>query len=95
MTKTQRETTKSQPPLSSPSLVARALVKSPPLLLLDEPGQGLDAGQLAHFRAVLDQLCAASPVALIYVSHYPAEIPGSVTRALRLAQGVGRVEELG
>jgi ABC-type molybdenum transport system ATPase subunit/photorepair protein PhrA len=34
-------------------------------------------------------------VALIYVSHYEQEIPRSVTRALRLAQGVGRVEELG
>lgn len=75
-------------------LVARALVKSPPLLLLDEPGQGLDAGQQAHFRAVLDCLCQLSPVALIYVSHYPTEIPASVTRALRLAKGVSTVEEL-
>ncbi|MGI4733880.1 MAG: ATP-binding cassette domain-containing protein [Janthinobacterium lividum] len=75
-------------------LVARALAKSPPLLLLDEPGQGLDADQLAHFRAVLDRLCQLSPVALIYVSHYPAEIPASVTQALRLAKGVGRVEIL-
>jgi molybdate transport system ATP-binding protein len=75
-------------------LVARALVKSPPLLLLDEPGQGLDAAQLTHFRAVLDRLCQVSPVALIYVSHYPTELPASVTHALRLDQGRGRVEEL-
>jgi molybdate transport system ATP-binding protein len=75
-------------------LVARALVKSPPLLLLDEPGQGLDAGQLAHFRAVVDALCRATSVALVYVSHYASELPVSITRALRLAQGVGTVEEL-
>ncbi|RZK63031.1 MAG: ATP-binding cassette domain-containing protein [Hymenobacter sp.] len=75
-------------------LVARALAKSPPLLLLDEPGQGLDAEQAARFRAVLDRLCQATSVALVYVSHYPAELPASITRALRLHQGVGTVEEL-
>jgi len=76
-------------------LVARALVKGPPLLLLDEPGQGLDAGQLAHFRAVLDGLCQATSVALVYVSHYANELPASITRALRLAKGAGTIEELG
>ena len=75
-------------------LVARALVKSPPLLLLDEPGQGLDAQQLAHFRAVIDGLCQATGVALVYVSHYASELPASITRALRLVQGVGTIEEL-
>jgi molybdate transport system ATP-binding protein len=65
-------------------LVARALVKNPPLLLLDEPGQGLDAAQQPYFRAVLEALCAASPVALVYVSHYAEDIPGSVTQVLRL-----------
>jgi molybdate transport system ATP-binding protein len=75
-------------------LVARALVKSPPLLLLDEPGQGLDAGQLAHFRAVLDGLCRATNVAVIYVSHYAHELPASLTQALRLDAGVGTVEVL-
>jgi molybdate transport system ATP-binding protein len=76
-------------------LVARALVKAPPLLLLDEPGQGLDTGQLAHFRAVLDSLCQATDVAVVYVSHYAHELPASLTHALRLDAGVGTVEYLG
>ncbi|RZK51323.1 MAG: ATP-binding cassette domain-containing protein [Hymenobacter sp.] len=70
-------------------LVARALVKAPPLLLLDEPGQGLDAAQQPYFRAMLEAICAVSPVALVYVSHYAEDIPRSVTQVLRLGPGSG------
>ncbi|MGI4835042.1 MAG: ATP-binding cassette domain-containing protein [Janthinobacterium lividum] len=65
-------------------LVARALIKCPPLLLLDEPAQGLDATQLAYFRAVLGAICQATDVALVYVSHLPAELPPGLTHTLRL-----------
>jgi len=68
-------------------LLARAVVRNPPLYLFDEPCQGLDAQQQQHFRHVLDRICAVSNVTLIYVSHYPHEIPQSVTQVLRLEQG--------
>ena len=72
-------------------LLARALVKNPPLLILDEPCQGLDIAAIEHFKSVVDTVCATEDRTLIYVSHYPHEIPDCVTKTLRLRQG--RVEE--
>jgi molybdate transport system ATP-binding protein len=68
-------------------LLARALVKRPPLLILDEPCQGLDAGQAGLFLGLLDAVCAASETTMIYVSHVEAEIPDCVTKSLRLEAG--------
>ncbi len=68
-------------------LLARALVKNPPLLILDEPCQGLDFAAVEHFKAVVDAICSSSERTLIYVSHYPHEIPSCVTQTLRLEEG--------
>ncbi len=77
------------------ALLARALVKNPPLLILDEPGQGLDPAHVAQFRDLVDDLCRDSGRTLLYVSHYPVEIPRCVTQVLRLEAGVGRIEAFG
>jgi molybdate transport system ATP-binding protein len=68
-------------------LLARALVKNPPLLILDEPCQGLDFAAVEHFKQVVDTVCDSPERTLIYVSHYPYEIPSCVTQTLRLADG--------
>ncbi len=68
-------------------LLARALVKNPPLLILDEPCQGLDDFRRAFFTSLIDQLCVRAPVTLIYVSHYADEIPTSITHQLSLDHG--------
>ena len=68
-------------------LLARALVKSPHVLLLDEPCQGFGAAQQAHFRQLIDALCRNSDIALIYVSHYAQDIPQCVTQVFRLQDG--------
>jgi molybdate transport system ATP-binding protein len=68
-------------------LLARALVKNPPLLILDEPCQGLDFAAVEHFKQVVDTVCDSPERTLIYVSHYQYEIPSCVTRTLRLADG--------
>jgi molybdate transport system ATP-binding protein len=68
-------------------LLARALVKHPPLLVLDEALQGLDSVYRRRFVSLIDELCHHSSLSLIYVSHYADEIPACVTRKIWLDQG--------
>ena len=68
-------------------LMARALIKNPALLILDEPCQGLDMHQQQHFKLLIDTICELSNVTLIYVTHYQHEIPDSVDKVLRLDKG--------
>lgn len=68
-------------------LLARALIKNPPMLILDEPCQGLDEEQTNYFRQLIGLLCEAFGTTLIYVSHYREELPDCVDRFLRLDNG--------
>jgi molybdate transport system ATP-binding protein len=68
-------------------LLARALIKNPPLLIFDEPCQGMDSHQQQHFKNLVDTICALSKVTLIYVTHYQHEIPESVDKVLKLVKG--------
>jgi molybdate transport system ATP-binding protein len=68
-------------------LLGRALIKNPPLLVLDEPCQGLDDHHRQEFLALLDQVCARSSIAMIYVSHYQDELPSCITHQMRLDSG--------
>jgi len=68
-------------------LLARALIKNPDLLIFDEPCQGMDTHQQAHFKQIVNTICDLSDVTLIYVTHYQHEIPDSVTKVLRLDKG--------
>lgn len=68
-------------------LLARALVKNPPLLIFDEPTQGLDDHQRNHFKSIIEMLCAHMDVTMIYVTHYEEELPSPVNRFLRIRNG--------
>ncbi len=68
-------------------LLARALVKNPPLLILDEPCQGLDDEQKRKFLTLIEQLCQSDEKTMIYVSHYREEIPACVAHVLELKEG--------
>ena len=69
-------------------LLARALIKNPPLLILDEPCQGLDDDQTSRFRQLIDTLCQSFHTTLIYVSHYQQELPACIDHWLRLEKGI-------
>lgn len=68
--------------------IARALMTDPELLLLDEPGAGLDLGGREHLVATLSSLCQdpAAP-AVVLVTHHVEEIPAGITHALLLDHG--------
>lgn len=65
-------------------LIARAFVKNPPLLILDEPCQGLDQEQVQRVKDVIDHLAATSDMTLIFVSHYAEDVPSCVTKEISL-----------
>ena len=67
-------------------MLARALVKRPRLLVLDEPCQGLDKTQRERLIAEVDRRIRQGTTAL-YVTHRRDEIPPGMTHVLRLKNG--------
>jgi molybdate transport system ATP-binding protein len=70
-------------------LLARAMVKNPPVLILDEPCQGLDQHQKDYFIQLTDALCTNTERTLIYVTHYHEDVPSCVNKVLELQDGRG------
>lgn len=66
-------------------LLARAFARQPAMLVLDEPFQGLDSVMKERMRRVIDALVDKRGSSLIFVTHYPEELPSCVTRRMSLA----------
>ena len=65
-------------------LLARAFVKEPDLLILDEPLHGLDDENRKMVKALVDQYCENPMVTLIYVTHYQEELPQCIDHSIFL-----------
>ena len=63
-------------------LIARALVKHPALLILDEPLQGLDPINRQLVRRFVDILIAEGETQLLFVSHHAEDAPHCITHRL-------------
>jgi molybdate transport system ATP-binding protein len=68
-------------------LIARALVKNPVLLVLDEPCQGLDTNNRDRVLQAIDSVSGRSGTSMIYITHRVDELPQSITHVLRLNEG--------
>lgn len=65
-------------------LLARAFVKSPDLLILDEPLHGLDTQRRQMVRSIINDFSLIPGKTLIMVTHYEEELPESITNKIFL-----------
>ncbi len=65
-------------------LLARAFVKDPELLILDEPLHGLDLVNRRLAKDIIEAFCERKNKTLIFVTHYQEELPLCITNHLEL-----------
>ena len=66
-------------------LLARAFIKQPSLLVLDEPFHGLDAARKKRVKEIVNALVERNKSALIFVTHYENEVPQCVNKFYNLS----------
>ena len=69
-------------------LLARAFVKDPALLILDEPLHGLDDYHRQLAKDIISTFCHRKNKTLIMVTHYEEELPDVITHKLHLTKNI-------
>jgi molybdate transport system ATP-binding protein len=70
-------------------LLARAMVKQPDLLILDEPCQGLDDLNREMVLKLVDHLGKTGTTQILYVTHHPEDKIPCITNSMELVRAVG------
>ena len=65
-------------------LLARAFVKDPRLLILDEPLHGLDNTNRRLVKDIIETFCQRKNKTMIMVTHYQEELPACITNYIEL-----------
>lgn len=65
-------------------LLARAFVKDPTLLILDEPLHGLDLRNRRLVKDIIETFCQRRNKTMIMVTHYEDELPSIIDHRIRL-----------
>ena len=65
-------------------LLARAFVKDPSLLILDEPLHGLDTYNRRRAKAIIEAFTQRRNKTMLFVTHYESELPNTVGKRLFL-----------
>ena len=68
------------------ALLARAFVKDPELLILDEPLHGLDTYNRRRVKKVIEAFCRRKDKTMIMVTHYESELPDTITNRIFLTR---------
>lgn len=79
-------------------LIARALISSPEILVLDEPGTGLDVLAREQLLRKISLMAEEKQMTIIYVTHYPEEILPMFDKCVVLRRGkiadIGSLKEV-
>lgn len=69
-------------------LLARAFVKDPELLILDEPFHGLDDRNRQMVREIIETFCKRKNKTMIIVCHYDEELPQCIDNRMYLKRNI-------